>query len=199
MPQKKLNPNPGGGQLTFHPATKSRWKDLELLFGERGACAGCWCMWWRLARPDFEKGKGTANRKQLKNLVESKGHAPGILAYSGKQAIGWCSVGPRKEFVRFETSRTLKPIDSKPVWSVVCLFVDKNHRRNGVAYALLGAAAEYAFSQGADVVEGYPVVPRNETMPDTFAYTGVPSAFKAAGFKVVKKSTAARWIVRKER
>ncbi|MCJ7497071.1 MAG: GNAT family N-acetyltransferase, partial [candidate division Zixibacteria bacterium] len=52
--------------LKFHPVTSNRWKDLENLFGERGACGGCWCMWWRLSRSLFNKQKGEGNRKAIK-------------------------------------------------------------------------------------------------------------------------------------
>ena len=186
------------GQLSFHPATKARWKDLEELFGERGACAGCWCMWWRIRRREWQENKGEGNRRKLKQLVNSN-NVPGILAYAGNKPIGWCSVAPREEFPVLEGSRTMKRLDDQPVWSIVCLFVEKEQRRNGVASSLLNAAAEYAFRRGAEFVEGYPVVPKKDRMPDAFAFTGVPAAFENAGFKVVKKATASRWIVRKRK
>jgi hypothetical protein len=44
--------------LEFHPVKNKRWADFETLFGERGACGGCWCMLWRLARKEFEQQKG---------------------------------------------------------------------------------------------------------------------------------------------
>ncbi|MEA3454319.1 MAG: hypothetical protein U9R12_05240, partial [Candidatus Caldatribacteriota bacterium] len=36
------------------PLTTERWKDLEALFGERGAYDGCLCMWCRLKRPQSD-------------------------------------------------------------------------------------------------------------------------------------------------
>jgi hypothetical protein len=42
-------------ELTFVPLTKERWSDFETLFGVRGACGGCWCMFWRLTRSEFER------------------------------------------------------------------------------------------------------------------------------------------------
>ena len=77
----------------FRPVTPSRWNDLEDLFGERGACGGCWCMAWRLTTREWTAGKGTRNRRALKRLVES-GARPGILAYRGREVIGWCAVAP---------------------------------------------------------------------------------------------------------
>lgn len=66
--------------LEFHPVTKERWPDFATLFGEKGACGGCWCMLWRLTRKEFERQKGEANRQAMKTIVES-GEIPGLLAY----------------------------------------------------------------------------------------------------------------------
>jgi GNAT superfamily N-acetyltransferase len=183
--------------LKFHPATASRWADLEDLFGERGACGGCWCMFWRLARKEFDAGKGTRNKRALKNIVTTGGK-PGIIAYIGKEPIGWCAIAPREHYVALERSRILKPIDDKPVWSVSCLFVKKLYRRKGISAQLLRAAVGFAASQGAVIVEGYPVEPTMEKMPDPFLWHGVPSAFKAAGFKEALRRSKSRPIMRLE-
>ncbi len=182
--------------LAFHPLTPSRWPDFEKLFGRRGACSGCWCMWGRLSRADFNRNKGEANRRAMKRLVNA-GRVPGLLAYAGREPVGWCSVAPRREFVRLETHRTLQPIDDQPVWSVVCLFVAKPWRRKGVSVALLKAAADYARKRGAKIVEGYPTEPA-QTLPDPFIYTGVVSAFADAGFKEVARPARTRAIMRRQ-
>jgi GNAT superfamily N-acetyltransferase len=181
--------------LDSHPVTAKRWKDLEKLFGERGASGGCWCMWWRLSRSQFNKQKGVGNKKALKKIVAS-GEIPGILAYSNGEPIGWCSVAPRERFPVLERSRILKRIDEKPVWSVVCFFVAKPFRRKEVTIELLKAAIEYAKKCGAKIVEGYPVEPKKTKMPDVFAYTGLASAFRQAGFVEVLRRSDTRPIMR---
>ena len=168
--------------LTFHPATASRWKDLEELFGERGACGGCWCMFWRLPRNEFDAGKGPENKRALKRIV-SAGHEPGILAYNDQEPIGWCALAPRQVYVALERSRILKPVDAEPVWSISCLFIKKPYRRRGVSAELLRAAVDFAAHHGARIVEGYPVEPSMEKMPDPFLWHGIPSAFSKAGFR----------------
>ena len=35
-------------RLVARPLTAELWPALEDLFGERGACNGCWCMYWRI-------------------------------------------------------------------------------------------------------------------------------------------------------
>lgn len=182
-------------ELEFHPLTLDRWKDLERLFGKRGACGGCWCMWWRLKRTEFERQKGSKNKAALKKIIRS-GQIPGILAYADEKAIAWCSVGPRKTYPALERSRVLKRMDDKPVWSVVCLFVAKPFRKQGVSVAILRATVEYAKKNGAKIVEGYPVEPKKGRWPDAFVWTGLPSAFLKVGFKEVHRGSPTRPIMR---
>jgi GNAT superfamily N-acetyltransferase len=181
--------------LEFHPLTPGRWSDLEALFGERGACGGCWCMWWKLPRAQFVKRKGAGNKRALKKLVMA-GKIPGLLAYAGDEPVGWCALEPRANYPRFERSRVLKPVDDQPVWSVVCFFVARPYRGQGVAGRLLAAAADYARKHGACILEGYPVEAQKGRLPDPFVYTGLPSTFERAGFAEVARRSPTRPIVR---
>ena len=184
--------------LEFHPLTREKWADVEKLFGQRGACGGCWCMSWRLARSDFVRQRGEMNKKALKDLVDS-GQVPGILAYSEGQPIGWCAVAPREAFPRLERSRILSRVDDKPVWSIVCFFVAKAFRGKGLSVRLLGAAVDYVREQGGKIVEGYPVEPKKDWRPpDPFVYTGLASAFRRAGFAEVIRRSDTRPVMRYE-
>ncbi len=181
---------------TFHPLTPERWADFEKLFGPRGACAGCWCMYWRLTRSQHDQQQGELNRRSIKALVDS-GNIPGILAYVDDEPVGWCSIAPRQEFATLARSRILKPVDDQPVWSVVCFFVTRKYRRQGLTIQLLNAAVEYAASKGATIIEGYPVEPKEGKAPDVFVFTGLSSAFKQAGFKEVLRRSETRPIMRR--
>jgi GNAT superfamily N-acetyltransferase len=182
---------------TFHPLTPDRWDDLETLFGKRGACAGCWCMYWRLKRSEFEALSGEGTHQALKALVDG-GQAPGLLAYAGETPVGWCALAPRETYPVLENSRVLKRVDERPVWSVVCFFVDRRFRRQGLTVELLRAAVDYARQHGARMVEGYPVEPKKEKAPDVFVYTGLASAFLKAGFVEVLRRSETRPIMRYE-
>jgi GNAT superfamily N-acetyltransferase len=184
--------------FTFHPLTPERWNDFEALFGPRGACGGCWCMWWRIKRSDFDHQKGDANRLALQQIVAS-GEVPGLLAYyrlTGGPPVGWCSVAPRDAFPALERSRILKRVDDQPVWSAVCFFIAKTYRRQGLTISLLRAAVEYARQAGAKIVEGYPEDPRKAEIPAPFAFTGLASAFFQAGFVEVLRRSETRPIMR---
>ena len=182
-------------KLQFQALTPNRWNDLEQLFGPRGACAGCWCMWWRMKRSQFKLGKGEKNKKAFKKIVAS-GKVPGIIAYSGDEPVGWCALAPRGEYPVLGNSRILAPIDGEPVWSVVCFFVARPYRGRGITSRLLKAAIAYARNQGARIIEGYPVDPKNKRMPDVFVYTGLAPAFQAAGFEEVLRRSKTRPIMR---
>jgi GNAT superfamily N-acetyltransferase len=181
--------------LDFQPLTPERWPDLESLFGTRGACGGCWCMWWKLPRAAFEQGKGDGNRKALKKIVAA-GTVPGILAYHEGVPVGWCAVEPRAHYQRFDKSRVLKPVDDTPVWAVTCFFVAKPYRGRGIMTRLLQAAKDHARRHGATLLEGYPVEPSKGRLPDPFVYTGLPSAYRAAGFVEVARRSPTRPIMR---
>lgn len=181
--------------LRFRPVTAARWRDLETLFGERGACGGCWCMWWKLPRSQFEKQKGAGNKRAMKRLIDS-GEVPGLLAYSQGRPVAWCAVAPRERYAALERSRILKRVDDSPVWSVVCFFIDKEFRRLGVSTELLRAAVGYAKKKGAKIVEGYPVDPKKGPYPSAFAHTGLASAFLKAGFVEILRRSKTRPIMR---
>ena len=181
--------------LKFHPATPDRWADIEELFGERGACGGCWCMYWRVPRSQWTASKGVKNKNSFRKIVSSE-QQPGVIAYDGSEPIGWCAVAPREVFTGLSRSRVLMPVDENPVWSITCLFVKKPYRRQRVSVRLLEAAVQFAHNQGAQIVEGYPTAPTMEKTPDPFVFMGVPSAFIAAGFKEVARRSPSRPVMR---
>ncbi len=152
-------------------------------------------MWWRLKRSEFERRQGDGNKRAFKKIVAS-GEEPGILAYAGGQPIGWCAVAPREAYPVLDRSPTLKRVDDRPVWSVTCFFIARPWRRKGATVALLKAAIEYAARHGATIVEGYPVEPKKDSMPEVYAFTGMASAFRKAGFIEVARRSETRPIMR---
>jgi GNAT superfamily N-acetyltransferase len=184
-------------EITVHPLTPDRWPDLEKLFGEKGALGGCWCMWWHQTGKEYEARKGEPNRRAFREEVE-RGPAPGVIAYSGTEVAGWCRVGPRDGFARLDRSRTLKPVDERPAWSVVCFFVARGARRQGVTDALLKGATAFAVRQGADLVEGYPRDPKPGPWADAEAYRGRSGVFERGGFEAVERLQGQAMVMRKE-
>jgi len=152
-------------------------------------------MFWKLGRKEYEQKKGEGNRRAFRGVVRS-GEIPGLLAYAEGRPVAWCAVAPREAYPRLERSRVLGRVDDRPVWSVVCFFVDRKFRRQGVTVDLLKAATEYAKKRGAKIVEGYPTDPGRRISPDAFVYTGLVSAFRQAGFVEVERRSRTRLIMR---
>ncbi len=184
-------------QLKFEPLTPKTWQAFEALFGERGACGGCWCMNERLRKADFEEGKYDGNKQRMKEIVWA-GKPTGLLAFYDGEAIAWCSLAPREEFARIENSRVHKRIDDQPVWSMTCFFIKKEFRHCGLSGALIEAAKKYARQHKIKILEAYPAIPYADKMPASFAWIGIYSTFKKAGFKIVSHQSKSRPMVRYE-
>lgn len=181
--------------LKFHPVTIDRWADFERLFGEHGAYGGCWCMWWRTTRARFAEQAGEGNRQAMKGIVAS-GEVPGILAYLDGEAVGWCSVAPRESYASLNRSPVLKRLDDTPVWSIVCFFVAKEHRGEGLTLALIRAAVAYVRQQGGKVVEAYPTIPKSDRLPPVSSFMGLPGVFEQAGFVECARPSKSKVIMR---
>ena len=181
--------------LDYKPLTPENWKDFEKLFGENGACGGCWCMLWRLKRSIYEDQKGEQNKLAMLDLVKS-GNEPGIIAYADEVPVGWCALSQRDNYPALERSRILKKVDDQQVWSIACFFIDKKYRRQGISVHLLKFAIDYCKQKGASLIEGYPVEPKKDKMPAVFAWTGIASAYLKAGFTEVARRSETRPIMR---
>lgn len=154
-------------------------------------------MWNRQTNREFDEKSGDENRELLQALVCEREVAPGLLAYIDETPVGWVAVGPRNDFARLQRSPVTKPVDDVPVWSITCFVIDKGHRGTGVGSALLSAAVEFAADNGATTIEGYPVEPRSDHMPDIYAWMGLASMFTAAGFTEIARRSEHRPVMRR--
>lgn len=174
----------------FLPVTADRWLDLAEFFEQNGNPNYCWCMRWRLKSTAFTVGGSVERKRQLQALV-NENIPVGIMAYHEGKAIGWCSIAPRETYIALDRSRVLKRVDEQPVWSVACFFIDRGFRGQGLASKLLKAAVDYAKSEGAEIVEGYPVEPDK-----SYRFMGAPAVFDNTGFQEVAEASNGRKIVR---
>lgn len=183
-------------KLEVRPLTKDRWNDLVELFNRPGASIvrGCWCMYYRKSGGSGV-GVGQVNRRSMKSLVD-RGVVPGLIGYQDGSPVGWISLGPREDYAKLKRSPVMKPVDDTPVWSIVCFFVDARSRGSGVSEALLEAGIDYARSQGAKLLEAYPVDKRERSNPD-FMWFGAKRMYDRAGFKEVARRKETRPVVRR--
>jgi GNAT superfamily N-acetyltransferase len=176
---------PDDDALRIRALRRSDWPALVDLFGARGACGGCWCMLWR--RPHggeaWERSKGAPNRAALRRLVNA-GRVTGLLAFVGREPVGWCSLGPRSDFPKLASSPSLQVPAPPGTWVVSCFFVRNGWRGRGVGTALLAAAVALARARGASALDGFPArTKRGARLAHAFAWTGVAALYQACGFR----------------
>lgn len=184
------------GQLTFEPLTKNNWGKFVRLFGDRGACGNCWCMYYRLSKSDYQEGKADDGNKMAMKEIVWVNKPAGILGFYQEQPIAWCAFAPREDFIKLEKSRVHKRIDDKKVWSIPCFFVDKDFRRLGVSTELLKGVIKYARENDIKIIEAYPTIPTTENLPDSFAWIGLFKSFERAGFEIADRTSKNRPMVR---
>jgi GNAT superfamily N-acetyltransferase len=180
-------------KLTIRPLTPSLWPALEDLFGANGASNGCWCMCWRIGAA-YHKRAREKNRAAFRGVVR-RGPPPGLLAFDGAKAVGWCQLTPRDALPWLNRSRLLGRVDDAPIWSLTCFYVRRRHRGRGVASALIAAAVSAARRARAPALEAYPV-DTDQPKSTSNVFTGTASSFVRAGFRTVARRAAARPIMR---
>ena len=180
--------------FTVRPATSAQWPVLEDLFGRPGASNGCWCMYWRIG-PRYRDRPRADNKEDLRQLAAS-GRPPGLLAFDGDRAVGWCELAPRAELAWLARARYLDPVDDLPVWSVPCFYVRSSYRGRGVMDPLIEAAAPAAAAAGAPALEAYPV---DTTVPSHTGnlFPGIAAAFARHGFEEVARRKPDRPVMRR--
>ena len=174
-------------KLTVHPLTPGLWPAFTDLFGKNGACNGCWCMYWRIGA-GYTRQPREKNRAAFRKIV-TQGPPPGLLAFHGDIAVGWCQLTPRDALPWLDGAKRTRRIDETPVWSLTCFYVRRGYRKKGVSGALITAALKAAKRARAPALEVYPMdAPRS--------FTGLISTFEKAGFKTAGQHVANRPIMR---
>lgn len=178
-------------KFTVRPLTPDLLPALEDLFNTQGPVSRCWCMYWRIG-DGYRKRPPKANKAAFFDLVKN-GPPPGLLAFDGDLAVGWCQLTPRAALPWLDRAWRLKRVDDVPVWSLSCFYIRKGYRKQGVTSALIAAALEAAKRAGAPALEAYPL---DANLTPSASNTGYVSTFKRAGFQIVARHVPPRPIMR---
>jgi len=180
-------------ELIIRPLTPDLWPAFENLFGKGGASNGCWCMYWRIGS-EYHKRERERNHDAFREIVE-KGPPPGLLAFDGEQAVGWCQLTPRNDLQWLKKAHFFESVDDQPVWSISCFYVRRGYRKQGVMMALINATVKAAKQADAPALEAYPV---DTGQPESTnnVFTGTAAAFARAGFKIAAQRIPSRPIMR---
>ncbi|HSA81398.1 MAG TPA: GNAT family N-acetyltransferase [Geminicoccaceae bacterium] len=178
-------------KLAIRPLTPDLWPALEDLLGGKGACARCWCMYWRIGAA-YRRRPRDENKAAFREVVE-RGPPPGLLAFAGEVPVGWCHLTPRADLPWLDRIWRLKRVDDLPVWSLSCLYVRKGCRRRGATSVLIAAALTAAKRAKAPALEAYPF---DAAVSPSATGTGYASTFARVGFRTVARRVPARPIMR---
>src|SRR5205814_6227848 len=149
------------------------------------------CMYWRIGAA-YRKRPGSKNKSAFKKIVKN-GPPPGLIAFDGDRAVGWCQLTPRDALTWLDRTWRLKRVDDLPVWSLSCLYVRIGYRRKGVTSAFIAAAVNAAKRAQAPALEAYPL---DASKSPSASGTGFATTFARAGFRTVASPTPPRPIMR---
>ncbi len=189
---------------SVRPLTPDRWADLETVFGPSGGYCGCWCMYWREPRKDYEGPARREMKARFKRRV-SEGPPPGLIAYAKDgEPVGWAQVTPRIDVPNWNGPRRLsapvEPADAEDgkIWALNCFVIRRDWRRKGVSKALLAAAVAHAKKNGARALDACPVEVADDARPAVSLYHGTAAMFVRAGFAEIARRRDDRPLMRLE-
>lgn len=177
------------GAKSFREVNENNWDDFVRLFESKGGPSYCWCMAWR-PLPGDRAAANNAQRKKAISATVKAGTPIGILAYDGDRPVGWCSIAPRETY-RPLSGDEYDGIEAGEVWSLVCFFVPRELRGEGIGKQLLDAAVKTARKRGAKIVEAYPV----DADSPSYRFMGFVSNFERAGFSETKLAGKRRHVM----
>ena len=146
-----------------------------------GVWNGCWCTWFHPACA--ERGESHAANRAYKERLVREGRAHAALVFDGDVAVAWCEYGSPDELPSiYHLKEYNAGLDTAPDYRLTCFFVDRDHRRKGVAAVALRGALDLIAKAGGGVVEAYPQDTQGKKTSGSFLYNGTRSLFEKAGF-----------------
>ena len=188
--------------LAIHPLTPARWDDFVALFETDSICRMCWCVHHRLPA-DVRKETDPKSRKSAMAKIVKKGPPPGLLAYFGKDAVGWIAIAPRPATPGWNIGRKASAAElpehgeDDDIWAATCFFVRRDARGQGVTATLLDAGMAYAKKNGARLIEACPMA-HDDKRSVTGLFVGPKRVFERAGFHTVIERKPGRPLMRRK-
>jgi GNAT superfamily N-acetyltransferase len=185
-------------EYTIKPLDGDTWDAFARLLDKHkgaGFGAGCWCTWFHPRTETEHEGEtGRACKERL--VRDGKAHA--ALVFDGAVAVAWCQFGAPAELPSIHHRKEYEAgLVSSPDYRLTCIFVDRNHRREGLAAVAVEGALDLIARAGGGVVESYPHDTAGKKMSSTFLYNGTRSMYEKAGFEYDRPKGKNNCVMRK--
>lgn len=187
---------PGMSDYAIRPLEPATWDAYaRMMERHNGVFGGCWCTWFHTLHAD--KAFTADGNRDLKQRLVGEGRAHAALVFDGEEAVAWCQYGSPAELPNiYHRKQYESETDRLPDYRVTCIFVDKRHRRRGLALVALRGALDLVAAAGGGVVEGYPH--DNNGAKVSVLYDGTRSLFERAGFTYVRPKGTRNCVMRAE-
>jgi GNAT superfamily N-acetyltransferase len=168
----------------IEPLSSASWAAFAAMVERNtGLFSGCWCIHFH-CHPDPPERREIGNRAMKEQLVR-EGRAHAALVFDGDEAIAWAQFGPVDELPnihhRKEWERT---VEALPDYRITCVYVDRRHRRSGMAEIAVRGALELIAGEGGGRVESYPHdLPPEKKMSSSFLYNATRTMYERLGFQ----------------
>ena len=169
---------------------------LALAEKHNGVWGGCFCSYFH---GDTEQTvKDEYDRKTFKKRLVDEGVAHAALVFDGDDAIAWCEYGSPSELPGIYHRKQYDTEETNPApWRITCFFVDRDHRRSGVAREALDGALALIGKAGGGEVVSFPneLVPGKRTS-SSFLHNGTRAMFEKAGFTFERHIGKSKTVMR---
>lgn len=163
------------------PATWDLFADLA----ERhnGVWGGCWCTYFHLYPDPVEERRAIGNR-EFKHQLVLAGRTHAALVLDGDRAVAWAQYGRVEEVPNIHHRKQWEQgVVRRPDFRITCLFVDRAHRRSGLASVAVRGALALIAAEGGGLVESYPHdLPPGTRSSASFLYNATRTMYEQLGF-----------------
>lgn len=180
----------------IEPLSAATWPAFAAMVERNtGLFSGCWCIHFH-CHPDPPERREIGNRA-LKERMVREGRAHAALVFDGDEAIAWAQFGPVDELPNIHHRKEwLRTVEALPDYRITCVYVDRRHRRSGMAEIAVRGALELIADQGGGRVESYPHdLPPDKKMSSSFLYNATRTMYERLGFQYDRPKGAGNCVM----
>ena len=169
---------------------------LALAEKHNGVWGGCWCSYFHGDTDATVKNDHDGPTFKRRLIEEGVAHA--ALVFDGDDAIAWCQYGSPAELPGIYHRKQYDAGETRPApWRITCFFVDRDHRRGGVAREALDGALELIAQAGGGEVVSFPnELPPGKRTSSSFLHNGTRAMFEKAGFTFERHIGKSKTVMR---